>query len=369
VVADQRVTIAEITASGLLDAAWYLDRHPDVRAACLDPLEHFCRYGWRENRAPNPWFDPEWYLAQNPDVAAAGLNPLLHYIHHGESEGRQPTAYFDPSWYRTAYALRADVSPLIHYINVRKSRRFSPCERLYAAPFLPEYAVGNSAIWSDPYLECREAAKRDSRVPTPDVILVERSGLLDPNYYLINGGDVRGAALNPIEHFCRYGWREQRKPNIHFHTEWYAETNPIVKRMKINPLLHYIAEGEAAGRRPAIYFDPFWYRTKYREALQTSKLCPLAHYLAYRRTQEFSPNGHFDVAWYVDRYRAELGPNREPFAHYLQMGTTQDLNPSPSFDAASYRRRNLGRISRAFRHTVHPDRDNPLVHYLRRQYS
>ena len=51
-------------------------------------------------------------------------------------------------------------------------------------------------------------------------------GSIDPNYYLINGSDVHEAQLDPAEHFCRYGWREGRKPNIYFDTRWYQQTNP-----------------------------------------------------------------------------------------------------------------------------------------------
>ena len=38
----------------LFDAAWYLDRHPDVAAAGLDPLEHYATCGWLEGRSPHP---------------------------------------------------------------------------------------------------------------------------------------------------------------------------------------------------------------------------------------------------------------------------------------------------------------------------
>jgi hypothetical protein len=138
--------------------------------------------------------------------------------------------------------------------------------------------------------------------------------------------------------------------------------------MAINPLVHYLCEGEAAGRRPAVYFDPAWYSATYRDSLERTGLGPLAHYLAYRRTQAFSPNPHFNVAWYVARHGAELGPNREPFAHYLQMGTTGDLDPSPTFDAARYRSHQIGQAIRAFRNWLHPDQDNPLVHFLHTQY-
>ena len=35
------------------------------------------------------WFNAKWYLTTNPDVRAAGLDPYEHYSNHGEFEGRQ----------------------------------------------------------------------------------------------------------------------------------------------------------------------------------------------------------------------------------------------------------------------------------------
>jgi hypothetical protein len=32
------------------DAAAYLNDHPDVASACIDPWQHFCEFGWREGR-------------------------------------------------------------------------------------------------------------------------------------------------------------------------------------------------------------------------------------------------------------------------------------------------------------------------------
>ena len=70
-------------------------------------LLHFCRYGWREGRKPNQYFDPAWYLEHNPDVRAAGMNPLLHYMRHGDQEGRRrsgisiPPGIARPTTYRT----------------------------------------------------------------------------------------------------------------------------------------------------------------------------------------------------------------------------------------------------------------------------
>src|SRR6185437_2789322 len=97
--------LEELDISGLFDAAWYLLENPDVRASELDPLLHFCRYGWHEGRRPNRYFDPAWYLEQHPDVRSSEMNPLLHYLRHGDYEGRRPIEHFDPAWYRAAYGV------------------------------------------------------------------------------------------------------------------------------------------------------------------------------------------------------------------------------------------------------------------------
>jgi hypothetical protein len=54
----------------------------------------------RNFKAINRVFDTQFYLAQSPDVRAAGMNPLLHYLRYGAAEGRKPHRLFDPQYYR-----------------------------------------------------------------------------------------------------------------------------------------------------------------------------------------------------------------------------------------------------------------------------
>lgn len=356
--------IEELEASGLFDADWYLEQNPDVRGVDVKPLLHFDSFGWREGRRPNLYFDPTWYLEQCPDVRDAGMNPLLHYLRHGEHEGRKPVWFFDPDWYRRAYDPPSGSTALAHFLSQRTSGRFIPTPELYAILHLPPYR-DDLAAGADPFVHYVDDMLRERRAAFPDLPIVADSGLIDPNYYLINGSDVHEAALDPAEHFCRYGWHEGRKPNIYFDTNWYLSTNPVVARLKINPLMHYILEGEIAGRRPVPYFEPLWYRENY--AIEPGQNA-LAHFMAHRRSQAVSPTSLFDVAWYVEQHTDEMGPNRDPFAHYLQAGTFRDIDPSPAFSAVEYRKRHLGRPSRTFRRLMHPDRDNPLVHHLRANY-
>jgi glycosyltransferase involved in cell wall biosynthesis len=79
---------AEIAATGLFDAGWYLSTYPDVAEAGIDPLDHFICNGAGELRDPGPSFNASWYLKQVHDPRAA-TNPLLHFIRIGASINRR----------------------------------------------------------------------------------------------------------------------------------------------------------------------------------------------------------------------------------------------------------------------------------------
>jgi hypothetical protein len=351
---DAAALIEEVAHSGLFDQAWYLQANADVAQARIDPLEHFVRYGIIEQRAPNRYMICGWYRRENPDVAAAALAPFLHYMRFGDREGRRPHPLVDPAWYRQSYGLEPDVPALAHFLAHRGDEGVAPGAELLAVTMMAAWR-GAAAI--DRYLDAHDGS--------PDPAIVTAPGLLDPNHYLINASDVQQAGIDPSDHYCRFGWRENRQPNIYFDPEWYFATNPDLVARRMNPLVHYVLAGEPVGRRPVPYFDPAWYRRTYDVPPDQTAL---GHFLANRRAQTVSPNPLFDVAWYLARQQQPLGANRDPFAHYLQVGTTADVDPSPRFDARTYRRRHLGRPSRAFARLMRPDQHNPLVHFLRSTY-
>jgi CDP-glycerol glycerophosphotransferase (TagB/SpsB family) len=82
-----RMEMDFISASGLFDAAYYLDNNPDVAAAHVDPLWHFCKHGWRSLKKPNPDFDVWWYWVMYLDPAREAINPLVHYALVGRYAG------------------------------------------------------------------------------------------------------------------------------------------------------------------------------------------------------------------------------------------------------------------------------------------
>jgi hypothetical protein len=78
--------------------------------------------------------------------------------------------------------------------------------------------------------------------------LIERSSLLDPDWYLQTYPDVARAGLDPLHHYMEIGWREGRDPGPDFATSAYLRANADVARSGINPLLHYVEFGHSEGR-------------------------------------------------------------------------------------------------------------------------
>jgi glycosyltransferase involved in cell wall biosynthesis len=105
------VRLAELPAD--FSGAVYLQLHPDLARAGVDPADHFLAFGRHEGRPYRlpqaadrsaelpPGFDAALYLELNPDLGRAGSDPVEHYLSHGRSEGRRfapvETPAADPS--------------------------------------------------------------------------------------------------------------------------------------------------------------------------------------------------------------------------------------------------------------------------------
>jgi hypothetical protein len=136
-----------IRALGMVDPVTAIFTMPDVLAAGLDPVAHFCTHGWRERRRPNLYFDTSWY-ADTHEISAH-TNPLLHYLRHGERQNLPPSRNFNAAWYREYYKIGDRESPLAHYLRHRRAQRFSP---------LPSFDV-------DAYCAAHAATLRPGRDP------------------------------------------------------------------------------------------------------------------------------------------------------------------------------------------------------------
>ena len=78
----------DLRRARVFDADYYLEHNPELRERRLDPLMHYVKHGWLEQRDPNPWFSSAYYLSMHKDVAAARINPLVHYVRSGRRDQR-----------------------------------------------------------------------------------------------------------------------------------------------------------------------------------------------------------------------------------------------------------------------------------------
>ena len=78
--------------NALFDVNGYLATYADVRAAGINPLDHYNQFGWHEGRDPSVNFDTTDYLSHYTDVANAHINPMIHFLQYGQAEGRSPFA-------------------------------------------------------------------------------------------------------------------------------------------------------------------------------------------------------------------------------------------------------------------------------------
>jgi len=259
------------------DAEFYLARYGDVVESGMNPLEHYMYYGWHEGRDPCAQFSTSFYLSANPDIRASGVNPFWHYIVAGRAEARagvspamSPEAtvlapHFDIDFYlEQCRKLReTDDNPIEHYLREGWQNNLDPHPGFSTVWYLennPDIrASGVNPFWHyivagrkegrPAHPEGWDAADMDyGRAVEADVEAIRP--YFDPEFYLYRNPDLVQADIDPVEHYCTYGWREGRDPCSSFSTRFYLESNPDIKRLNINPFRHYVTAGHEEGRLP-----------------------------------------------------------------------------------------------------------------------
>lgn len=88
---EERRLVHLIQSSGKFNADWYLENYPDVALHpnfSRQPVVHYLKFGAFEGRDPGPDFSSDDYLDAHPQLRAAGINPLVHFLTEGRGNGR-----------------------------------------------------------------------------------------------------------------------------------------------------------------------------------------------------------------------------------------------------------------------------------------
>jgi Rhamnan synthesis protein F len=89
----RRCEVAVVRLAGAVDGAGYLAHNQPQAERGAEPVDHFCRRGWRALRNPSLDFDVWWYWAEylDPtDESETATNPLVHYLLDGRHRGLLP---------------------------------------------------------------------------------------------------------------------------------------------------------------------------------------------------------------------------------------------------------------------------------------
>lgn len=176
-----------INSSELFCAEWYEEQYPEIKRAGHKALDHFIKIGVKELKNPSGKFNTRHYVESNLDVFINGMNPLFHYEKFGREEKRK--------------IIDADL-----YDNLVVSE------------------LGK--------VDLKQACK-----------VVERSGQFDRDYYLKENEDVAHAKIDPLLHYCKWGWKELRNPSPAFDSWDYCCQFLNFRSDYVNPLLHSVVTG------------------------------------------------------------------------------------------------------------------------------
>lgn len=269
----------KIKNSGIFDQDYYYETHPDVASQGEDPLVHYIRGGWREERSPGPLFDLRYYLSQFPEDEKIDVEPLTHFMTEGWRQGRKPNPYFDPLYYAQVNddVDFSGVNPLTHYIK---------------------------------------SGSTEGRQPIP---------YFSPHFYLRKYPEITEYGGDPLVHYIRHGGSERRQPSPFFDPQWYLDRTPILADEADDLLRHYLEYGIREGKSPIPVFDPLFYRAGLAEKLGEAE-DPLAHYLRTGEKEGCRPCAWFDPVYYNERYLDD-GPV-SPLGHYLTEGVFNGLYPN-----------------------------------------
>ena len=185
-------------------------------------------------------------------------------------------------------------------------------------------------------------------------LLIKRSLLFDPSYYLEQNLDLPREGMDLLAHYVALGGQEGRDPNPLFDTTFYRKRYADAIAVGVHPLIHYIEIGVNVGFDPNPLFDTSYYLERYPDVVEVG-LNPLTHYLRYGVQDGRNPNPLFDTAYYMMHTPDLAITGLNPLVHFLVKGVGQGKKPNPLFFTDYYMKVNADVAASGL---------NPLVHYL-----
>ena len=285
--------------SAVFDAAYYVDRYPDLKAAYGGEsalLQHFIQYGMAEGRQGSSQFDVYSYKNLYPDLRAAFGNNLksyyMHYISSGKAEGRKATgvntlqkpittyngidysAVYDYNYYLKKHSDLAkiytndDIGLLAHFVNCGMSEGRQAKDSFDVFSYRNQYqdlrvVFGNNL--KSYYLHYISNGKAEGRKATGVKSIqnpvttyngVDYSAVYDYNFYIKKYGDLARIYTNDevglLAHFVNCGMSEGRQAKADFdvfsYRNQYQDLRLAFGKDLRSYYVHYMNSGKKEGR-------------------------------------------------------------------------------------------------------------------------
>lgn len=322
----------------------------------LEATRHYWEIGWQEGRDPTDWFSTLGYLEKHPDIKEADINPFVHYLFFGKNEERKITSSelldektitsdlnilsqeIDDDYYRVKNQIKhPQIDTTFHYYKVGWQLGLDPVNWFSTKTYLknnPDVVKLNI----NPFVHYLQFGKKEGRNITPsrneneifELDLMFKN--MDIGYYEKTYPDIVEHNMDSVEHYYYFGWKEGRNPTNWFSSNGYLNTNPDVIPLKVNPFVHYLRFGKAEGRKP----------TTLKVDIEKLELDLVAQ--------------NMDARYYKNMYPDILSRGLDPFEHYYYYGWKEGRNPTEWFSSNLYLETNPD---------VKDLETNPFVHYIR----
>lgn len=130
---DEMAEVRIIVKSEYFDWKWYTERYHLPCKNANEAAKHYYEKGWERYYDPSDKFVTILYLLDYEDVKAAHVNPLWHYEKFGKGEGRKlhdikkikeeyklvkESGYFDETWYKETYHVDKETDAVYHYLCI-----------------------------------------------------------------------------------------------------------------------------------------------------------------------------------------------------------------------------------------------------------
>ena len=368
-----------IDYSKVYNYSFYIEHNPDVMNAFQgDPeltLKHFVEYGMKERRIASDTFDVNSYSYSYKDLRTAFNNYApgyyLHYIKYGQREGRQTVGetelqgevtlmngqdysdVFDYSYYIDKYPdiknyvstkLAPDSAALDHFIRYGMKEQRQGNENFDVHSYSNAYQDLRLAFGEDApkyYMHYIKYGKREGRQTTGVSDLrnpvyklggKDYSRVYDYDYYINSYADIKkyvSPKLAPdaaaLDHFVRYGMREQRQASENFNVNSYFRSYQDLRRAfrKDYPKYyeHYIKYG---------------YKEKRKTTGETKVQNPVTEYGG----TEFG--AVYDYDYYINKYKdikkAFGDDDIGTLYHFVRWGMNEGRAAKASYNQREYDR-------------------------------